>query len=85
MLVLSRKKGESILIGDHIEITILDASSDSVKIGIKAPREIEVLRKELYESVVSMNQSAENSVITEADLLSQFSEIKRANTRDEEN
>ncbi|SEN64790.1 carbon storage regulator CsrA [Paenibacillus sp. OV219] len=58
MLVLSRKKGESIIIQDDIEITILEVGTDTIKLGIKAPREVEVLRKELHSMIKQSNQEA---------------------------
>ena len=51
MLVISRKKGESLLIGDDIEITVEKIDTSSVKISIKAPKEKVILRKEVYEKV----------------------------------
>ncbi len=51
MLVLSRKKDESIIIGDDIEITIVDVRGDKVRLGINAPRSISVHRKEIYEAI----------------------------------
>jgi len=51
MLVLSRQKDESIVIGDNIEITIVDVRGDKVRLGINAPREISVHRKEIYEAI----------------------------------
>ena len=51
MLIITRKKGESIMIGDDIEITISKIDDGSVKIGIEAPRNVNILRKELYEEV----------------------------------
>ena len=51
MLVISRKKGESLLIGDDIEITVEKIDISSVKISIKAPKEKVILRKEVYEKV----------------------------------
>ena len=50
MLVLTRKVEESILIGDDVEIMVLGVSGDKVRIGINAPREIEVFRKEVKDS-----------------------------------
>ena len=51
MLVLSRQKDESIIIGDDIEITIVDVRGDKVRLGINAPRSISVHRKEIYEAI----------------------------------
>ena len=48
MLVLTRKPNQSIMIGDDIEITVLSTTGDKVRIGIQAPREIPVFRKEVY-------------------------------------
>jgi len=51
MLVLSRQKDETIVIGDDIEITIVDVRGDKVRLGINAPREISVHRKEIYDAI----------------------------------
>jgi len=51
MLVLSRQRDQSIMIGDDVEITIVDVRGDKVRIGINAPREISVHRKEVYEAI----------------------------------
>ena len=58
MLIITRKKGESLMIGDDIEIVVSMIDDGSVKIGIKAPRDIEILRKELYEEVEQENKEA---------------------------
>ncbi|ALP89493.1 carbon storage regulator CsrA [Clostridium butyricum] len=60
MLIITRKKGESIMIGDDIEITISKIDDGSVKIGIEAPRNVDILRKELYEEVEKENKEAVN-------------------------
>ena len=60
MLIITRKKGESLMIGDDIEITISKIEDGSVKIGIKAPRDVTILRKELYEQVEKENKEAIN-------------------------
>jgi carbon storage regulator len=78
MLVLARKKGESILIGESIEISILDVANDIIKIGITAPREIGILRKELYLSVEDMNKNAEKSIISSNELKKQYKHIKKS-------
>ena len=58
MLVLTRRKGESILIGDNIEITIVKLDDGIVKLAIDAPRSIVILRKELYKEVGLENKNA---------------------------
>ncbi|KEH88696.1 MULTISPECIES: carbon storage regulator CsrA [Clostridium] len=60
MLVVKRKKGESILIGDNIEINIVSIDNGSVKISIEAPKEVTILRKELYKEVQEENKNAIN-------------------------
>lgn len=61
MLVLSRKIEESILIGENIEIKILDVTGDKVQIGITAPKEVTVLRSELKETIEENKSSATGS------------------------
>ena len=58
MLVLSRQKDESIVIGDDIEITVVDIRGDKVRLGIAAPSEIPVHRKEVYEAIQRENMQA---------------------------
>jgi carbon storage regulator len=58
MLVLSRRTDETIMIGDDIEITIVDIKGDTVRIGIDAPREVAVHRKEVYEAIQAENIAA---------------------------
>ncbi len=58
MLVLSRQRDESIIIGDNIVITIVDVRGDKVKLGIEAPREISVHRQEVYEAIQRENRQA---------------------------
>ena len=60
MLIITRKKGESLMIGDDIEITISKIEDGSVKIGINAPKNVTILRKELYEEVEKENKEAMN-------------------------
>lgn len=56
MLVLSRQRDESIIIGDNIKITIVDIRGDKVRLGIEAPTEIPVHRQEVYEAIQRENQ-----------------------------
>ena len=58
MLVLTRKTNESIMIGDQVEIVIVDIHGDQVKVGIRAPREVAVHRKEVYDEIKKANISA---------------------------
>lgn len=62
MLILSRKKDESIVIGDNIEISIVDIKGDHVKLGIQAPRNVKVYRQEVYKAILQENEAAVNSV-----------------------
>jgi len=58
MLVLSRKKNESIMIGDTIEIKIISVDGDLVRIGIEAPRNLDVYRKEIFDAIQEENRLA---------------------------
>jgi carbon storage regulator len=69
MLVFTRKKGESLVIGNEIEVTILSVGSGNVKVGITAPRHISVHRNEVFEAIKRENMAAAKSQIPKADLL----------------
>lgn len=58
MLVLTRKKNESIMIGDNIEIVVTDIQDGKVKLGIKAPKNIDIHRKEIYIDIQEENKAA---------------------------
>ena len=58
MLALSRKKNEALVINNNVEITILDIKGDQVKIGITAPKEVPVYRKEVYLQIQEANKDA---------------------------
>ena len=60
MLVLSRHKDQTIMIGDNIEITVVDIRGDKVRVGITAPSNIPVHRKEVYEAIKKENKQASN-------------------------
>lgn len=61
MLVLTRRKGEAIMLGDNVEVRILDVSRHQVKVGVQAPRSVPVYRKEIYEKVREANRAAASS------------------------
>ncbi len=58
MLVLSRKKGEKLAIGPNITIEILGVEGDRVRVGIDAPKEVRIFRKELLEETIDINKTA---------------------------
>ncbi len=58
MLILTRKINESIMIGDNIEVVVLEVRGDQVKIGIRAPRSIAVFRTEVYKEIQEQNKKA---------------------------
>ncbi len=60
MLALSRKKGEALVINNNVEITILEVKGEQVKIGISAPKEVPIYRKELYVQIQESNKEAMN-------------------------
>ncbi len=61
MLVLSRTRNESIMIGDDVEITIVDVRGDKVRLGITAPKSISVHRKEVYNAIQEEKKAAEKT------------------------
>jgi carbon storage regulator len=63
MLVLTRKMGEAICIGDEIELIVTEITKNAVRVGIKAPRNTTVYRKEVYERILLENQEAQSTVI----------------------
>jgi carbon storage regulator len=58
MLVLSRKKDQKVMIGDSVEVWVIDIRGDTVKLGIKAPREVKVFRLEVAQEIEAANQAA---------------------------
>ena len=66
MLVLSRQRDESIIIGDNIVVTIVDVRGDKVRLGIEAPREVSVHRREVYEAIQRENRGAAQISLDEA-------------------
>ena len=68
MLALSRKKGESIVVGNDIEITILEIQGEQVKIGISAPKAVPIYRKEIYVQIQEANKEAAESTVSIEDM-----------------
>jgi carbon storage regulator len=66
MLVLSRQRDESIIIGDNIVITVVDIRGDKVRLGIDAPKEVPVHRQEVYDAIQRENQRSQESAEAEA-------------------
>ena len=69
MLVLGRKKGESIIIDDQIEIIVTSVEGETVKLGIEAPKHITIHRKEVYLEIQEENKKAMSNVIDISDFL----------------
>jgi carbon storage regulator len=67
VLVLTRKPNQSIMIGDDIEVTVLATTGDKVRVGIQAPREVPIFRKEVYVEIRQQNAPADASVRAEVD------------------
>ncbi len=81
MLVLSRKINQSIVIGDDIEIMLVDIRGDQIKLGINAPKTVKIFRKEVYEEVENQNREAAKSTIEELNILSSFVKNKLENNK----
>ncbi len=58
MLILTRKKDESIIINDNIEVMVIESDDGKVKLGINAPKEVKIHRKEVYESIIAENKAS---------------------------
>ncbi|PKH10355.1 carbon storage regulator CsrA [Planomicrobium sp. MB-3u-38] len=69
MLVLGRKKGESIIIDDQIEVIVTSVEGETVKLGIEAPKHITIHRKEVYLEIQEENKKAMSNVIDIGDFL----------------
>ncbi len=69
MLVLTRKRNQSIMVNDNIELTIIDIQGDQVRVGIKAPKDVKVFRKEVYVEMTQENKEASNVTMDALSLL----------------
>lgn len=77
MLVFTRKSGESLMIGDEIEVKVLSVGSDYVRVGISAPRKIPVHRREVYEAIAAQNLAASRSEAPSAELIRRLQQLGR--------
>ena len=77
MLVLTRKAGEGIIIGDNIKITIVELKSGGVRIGIDAPRDIKVHRQEVFDRIKQENKEATQWDIADLNELSSLLDVGR--------
>jgi len=78
MLVLTRKKDESVIIGNDIEITVVAVEGDQIKLGISAPKNIEIHRKEIFLTIQEENRLAAKQLFTK-DILQKLLEQKNDN------
>lgn len=69
MLIISRKPGESFVINDNIEINILEVQNDKIRIGIKAPKHVRVLRKELFETEKANKEASRSTETVDIDII----------------
>lgn len=84
MLILSRKQNESIMIGDQIEISVIDIKGEQVKIGIRAPKNVKVYRQEVYLAIQQENIEAAKSMPAHLPPLENFI-IKTNQSNDKKN
>lgn len=80
MLALSRKLGESIVIDENIEITVLSISENQIKLGIDAPKHISIHRKEIFLQIQEENKAASTQTVNK-DVLSQMMKMKKGDTK----
>ncbi|HHW28831.1 MAG TPA: carbon storage regulator CsrA [Syntrophomonadaceae bacterium] len=84
MLVLARKKGQSIVIAEKIKITVLEMKGDQVRLGIEAPQEFSVYREEIYEQILKENIVATGIDVKAVEALQQLLENNKENEGEEQ-
>lgn len=77
MLVLSRKNGQKLIIDDKIEIVIIESSYNAVKLGIVAPKDVTVLREEIYQEIIKNNNGAKQTSVQSLNELNTLFEKKK--------
>lgn len=83
MLVLKRKVGETIMIGDQIEVQVLAVEGETVKLGFTAPTHVQILRKEIYDSIRQENQVAGQKALDAKELASLLKDLEIKPNQDE--
>ncbi|AEV88772.1 carbon storage regulator CsrA [Actinoplanes sp. SE50] len=78
MLVLTRRAGESVMIGDDVVITVLEARGDVIRLGIQAPRDVQVHREEVYRELQEANRAAASPTDEAVDAISRMVREKPA-------
>jgi carbon storage regulator len=76
MLILSRRPGESLTIGDEITITVVGVSGNQIRLGIVAPRDVRVLREEIYRAMQEENRAAANALESRSKLEEAFQQVR---------
>lgn len=84
MLVLARKKGQSIVIAEKIKITVLEIKGDQVRLGIEAPQDLSVYREEIYEQILKENIVARGIDVKAVEALQQLLENNKENKGEEQ-
>ena len=77
MLVLSRKNGQNLIIDDKIEIVVIESSYNAVKLGIVAPKDVTVLREEIYREIIKNNNGAKQTSVASLNQLNTLFEKKK--------
>jgi len=79
VLVLTRKLGESIVIGNHVRVTVLDMQGKQIRLGIEAPTEVSVHRGEVYERIEAENKAAAETMHADLSKLTQVVKTRKPN------
>jgi carbon storage regulator len=76
MLVLSRKINQKLIINGNIEITVLDVIGNAVKIGVSAPKDVQIYREEIYKEIQKTNKEAHTPDVSDVDKLDKLDKVK---------
>jgi len=84
MLILTRKPGESIFIGDQIKVTIVEIKGSQIRLGVEAPKELRIYREEIYQQILEENKQAamqEGSAAEVDNIAAQWSSSKKISSK----